>query len=265
VAALALALLAPSASAAGLGPDAANSPNADSIRTAYWVMLAVALVLGAALIAGLLVAARRFRARDDAVPRRLTAARGTAGRVGAGLGVLAVAMFVFGVVMTEDARDASADESAESLDIGVVGQQWLWRFEYPQDSESSTGEEIATVFSYGELVVPVDTTVNLAIDSTDVMHRWFIPALGGQVQAVPGEVAETSFHAEEEGVYEGRSTQFSGTGYPAMRAKVRVVSAAEYEEYIQTLAEELSEAQAEVAGESAAESPDAETPDEGAP
>ncbi len=244
VVALALAVFAAPAGAA-IAPESANSPNADAIRTSYWVMLIITLVIGVGLIAGLLVAVRRFRATgdDQAEPRRLTAGRGVIGRVGAGLGAVALAIFVFGVVMTGDAREAEADESAESLDITAIGQQWLWRFEYP-DSESET---ISTVFSYNELVVPVDTTINLSIDSTDVLHRWFIPALGGQVEAVPGEVVETSFRAEEEGVYAGQSTEFSGTAYPAMRAWVRVVSLDEYEQYLADLTEDLATAQEQVA------------------
>jgi cytochrome c oxidase subunit II len=254
VVALALAAFAAPAGAA-IVPESAESPNAEAIRTSYWVMLIVTLVIGVALIAGLLVAARRFRASGDdrSEPRRLTAGRGVIGRVGAGLGAVALAIFIFGVVMTGDARDAEADESAESLDINVVGQQWLWRFEYP-DSESET---ISTVFSYNELVVPVDTTVNLSIDSTDVLHRWFIPALGGQVEAVPGEVVETSFRAEEEGVYAGQSTEFSGTAYPAMRAWVRVVSLDEYEQYVADLAADLGTAQEEVIEEVAAQAAEA--------
>jgi len=248
VATLALAALAAPAGAA-IAPDAAHSPNAEEIRTTYWVMVVVATLIGLALLAGLLIAARRFRARGDnpPEPRRLTAGRGVVGRVSAAFGALAVAIFVFGIVMTGDARQAEADDSAETLDIDVVGQQWLWRFEYP-DSQSET---IATVFSYNELVVPVDTTINLAIDSTDVIHRWFIPALGGQVQAVPGEITETSFRADAEGVYEGQSTQFSGTAFPAMRAWVRVVSQDDYEQYVADLAEDLTEAQREVAEEAA--------------
>ena len=243
VATLALAVFAAPASA-GLAPDASHSPNADAIRTSYWVMMVVGFAIGIPLVAGLLVAARRFRAggENEPEPRRLTAGRGVVARVGVGLGALALAIFVFGVVMTGEAREAEADAEAESLDIDVVGQQWLWRFEYPSERE-----DIATVFSYNELVVPVDTTVNLSIDSTDVMHRWFIPALGGQVEAIPGEVAETSFRADEEGVYEGQSTQFSGTAYPAMRAWVRVVASEEYEQYVADLGDDIATAQAEVA------------------
>ncbi len=246
VATLALVVFAAPASA-GLGPEASHSPNADAIRTSYWVMFVVAFAIGIPLIAGLLLAARRFSAsgEGDPEPRRLTAGRGVIGRVGALLGALALAIFLFGVVMTGDAREAEADDAAESIDVDVVGQQWLWRFEYP-DSESET---IATIFSYNELVVPVDTTVNLRITSTDVLHRWFIPALGGQVEAVPGEISETSFRADEEGLYEGQSTQFSGTAYPAMRAWVRVVSAEEYEQHVTDLADDLATAQADVAAD----------------
>jgi cytochrome c oxidase subunit II len=243
---LALFVLAAPAGAAGLGPDAGHSGGADSIRTAYWVMFVVAFAIGIPLLVGLIVAVRRFRSTGDAEPRRVTAGRGVMTRVGGGFALLAVAIFVFGVVMTRDARDADADASGEPIDIAVVGQQWLWRFEYPRAPDVAASPGIATVFSYNELVVPVDTTVNLSIDSTDVIHRWFIPALGGQVDAVPGEIAQTSFRADEEGVYEGQSTEFSGTGYPAMRAQVRVVSADEYEQYVQELGDDLAEAQSEV-------------------
>ena len=57
--------------------------------------------------------------------------------------------------------------------INAIGQQWLWRFEYPG------GEPGHRTFSYDELVVPVDTAVVLNITSTDVIHSWCVPALGG--------------------------------------------------------------------------------------
>ena len=152
-------------------------------------------------------------------------------RVGAALGAVAVAIFVFGVVMTGDARQAEADDSAESLDIDVIlGQLMALAL-----STRTRARRSPTVFSYNELVVPVDTTINLSIDSTDVIHRWFIPALGGQVEAVPGEIVGTSFRADEEGLYEGQSTQFSGTSFPAMRAWVQE----EYEQYVADLGENL--------------------------
>ena len=77
--------------------------------------------------------------------------------------------------------------------IDAIAQQWLWRFEYPG------GTRGIAPFSYGELVVPVDTSVVLKIDSTDVIHSWWVPALTGQVQAVPGTSPSTWFKADEVG------------------------------------------------------------------
>ena len=243
VAALAALAFAQPANAA-IAPDVSHSPNADDMRVAYWVMLVVVSVIGVALVAGLLVAVRRFRTTDaTAEPRRLTAGRGVIAKAGAGLAALSVAIFVFGVIVSSGVRDATADEGADEIEIDAVAQQWLWRFEYPEQAEGTFSEGIATVFSYGELVVPVDTVVNLSIDSTDVLHSWFVPALGPQVWAVPGEIQETSFIADEEGLYRGRSTVYSGTGYPTMRATVRVVSAEEYQDYIETLNSDLQEGQ----------------------
>src|SRR5688572_13051332 len=223
VAALFALALAQPASAA-IAPDAAHSPNADDMRTAYWVMLILATLIGIALVGGLLVAVRRFRATGaDDEPRRLTAGRGMIAKVGGGLAVLSIAIFVFGVVISKDVRDATAEEGAEEVNINAVAQQWLWRFEYPEQAEGSFSEGIATIFTYGELVIPVDTVVNLHIKSTDVLHSWAVPALGPQVWAVPGEVQELSFIADEEGVYEGKSTLFSGSsGFPVVRTRVRV-------------------------------------------
>lgn len=252
----ALALLALAAPAhAGIAPTEAHSPNAEEIRTTYWVMLVLITLLAAAAIGGLIAAYLRFRVRTHRDPRearRLAAGRGTAARVAGGLGVLAAAIFAFGVVMNGRANDAVAEEGGEPLTIDVVGQQWLWRFEYPVQAPGGASEGIATVFSYNELVVPVDTPVELRIDSTDVLHRWFVPALGGQVQAVPGELTTTSFRADEEGVYAGQSTQFSGTAYPAMRAWVRVVSQDDYETYVDGLTDDLLAAQRAVAEQAAA-------------
>ena len=63
----------------------------------------------------------------------------------------------------------------------------------------------ASTFSYGELVVPVDTPSFLEINSTDVIHPWSVPALTGQVQAVPGTITQTWFKADEAGTSAGSS------------------------------------------------------------
>ncbi len=83
--------------------------------------------------------------------------------------------------------------------------------------------------------------VNLV--STDVVHRWFVPGLGGKFDAVPDQSNRTWFKADEEGVYHGASYQFSGASYAAMRTEVRVVSVPEYEAWLERQAADIQDAQ----------------------
>jgi cytochrome c oxidase subunit 2 len=258
------------------------------------------VVVNAALIAALV----RFRQRRGRTPAQITAGRGVVGRLAAALGVIAIAIVVFGIVMSDSTRtleesgpdglqasaartaqvsvkgvSAAATQAAEEaalseepeggaspvvvpptgapLEIDAIAQQWLWRFEYPGGTPGQR------TFSYGELVVPVDTAVVLNIDSTDVIHSWWVPSLGGQVQAVPGSISRTWFKADEVGVYQGRGTVFDGTSYPALTARVRVVEAAEYESYIEGLAADLAEAQRTVAEEVASQAEAQATAEQG--
>jgi cytochrome c oxidase subunit II len=300
---LAAIFVAAPASALRLGPETPHSPNAEDITTSYWVMMAVVVVVVVVVNVALIAALVRFRDRRGRAPAQITAGRGVLGRLATGLGVVATAVFVFGIVMSDSARtieesgpsglqasaartaqvsvkgvSASARQAAEEaalseeaeggetgafippegapLEIDAIAQQWLWRFEHPGGTPGHR------TFSYGELVVPVDTAVVLNIDSTDVIHSWWVPALGGQVQAVPGSVAETWFKADEVGVYEGRGTVFDGTTYPAMTARVRVVEAAEYQAHVEGLAADIAEAQGIVAEEIDAQAEAAEAAEE---
>ena len=244
-----------------LGPRAGHSPNADDIRTAYWVAIIVGALLIVVVHAFLVAALVRYRARRGRSPQRFTAGARAFVRPTVPLIAVVVGLFVFGVVMMSKARDvqatgsdglnADADllaqvnglsipPSAHPLNINVVGQRWLWRFEYPG------GRPGDRIFSYSELTVPVDTTVLLHLTSTDVTHRWFIPALGGQIDAIPGQDATTWFRADQVGTYHGQSMSFSGSGFTAMRGWVHVVTPQEYQQFIARKRADLARAQKDV-------------------
>lgn len=285
---LAFALAAAPAAAIQLGPEQPHSANAEAIESTYWVTIAIVFALIVVVNAALIVALIRFRERRGREPSRFAAGRGALRPAMAVLGALAVAVFVYGVVRTADVRDVEPSgpdglgasqtaqvgisdvpsstelegtESATSgepisgveptetspLEVDAIAQQWLWRFEYPG------GIPGQRTFTYGELVVPVDTTVILNINAIDVLHSWWVPALGGQVQAVPGDVTQTWFKADEVGRYSGSSTIFSGTSFPAMRSWVRVVTVPEYLDYVEQLKRDLTEAQGIVAAAQARE------------
>lgn len=101
----------------------------------------------------------------------------------------------------------SVEESVEPLQVNVVALDWKWMFIYPQYG-------VATV---NELAAPIDRPIRFHITSSSVMNSFYIPALAGQIYAMPG--METKLHAviNRPGEYEGFSANYSGDGFSHMR------------------------------------------------
>jgi cytochrome c oxidase subunit 2 len=216
-----------------------HSPGTDQIDTLLWIGFVAATILVVAVVGGLLYMLRRYRAERGAEPRQVTGGRGIQLRVGAGLGILATVLLVIGIVYTDKARETPATGAAglqvadsEPLRITTTGQQWLWRYDYPNKA-----------FSYYKLVVPVDTAVELDLVSTDVVHTWDVPELAGKRDAVPGKTNHVVFRADEEGTYLGGAATLSGEAYAAMRTEVEVVSPQEYEAFVESEKKDIQAAQ----------------------
>jgi len=223
---------------------APHSPGTDQIDTLLKIGFIAAVILVLAVNTALFYAVRRFRSERGAAPRQLLGGRGLQFRVGGLLTVFALLLFILGVVFTGKARqtpstgDAGlASAKSEPLKIKATGQQWLWRYDYPNGA-----------FSYYKLVVPVDTAVELELLSTDVVHTWNVNDLAPKADAVPGKTHRIVFSADDEGGFEGDSSTLSGQAYAAMRTEVEVVSPDEYEEFIESQKTEIEEAQDRVVG-----------------
>jgi cytochrome c oxidase subunit II len=237
-----------------LSPQSGHSPNADDLNTLYWVMLVIGLLLLIAINGALVALVMRFRSARGRQPRRLVVRRpaqiGTAGT----FAVLGLAAFVLGVIETDNAKtvEASGPDGLQAssvitaqrglaiptgtqtapLEIQACGQQWIWRYQYPDGT-----------YSYYELVVPVDTAVVIKLCSTDVVHRWWVPGLSGKFDATPGASNQTWFKADQTGIYDGASYAFSGPSYAVMRTRVRVVDVATYQAWLEQQAAGIQEAQ----------------------
>lgn len=203
--------------------------------------MAAAIVV-VAINVGLFAAVRRNRAERGAKAQQVSGGRKIQFRVAAVLTVFAAVIFVVSIVFTDKARETpptgsaglvSADSSP--LKIEATGQQWLWRYDYPNGS-----------FSYYKLVVPVDTAVELDLVSTDVVHTWNVPDLAGKRDAVPGKTNHVVFRANEEGHFQGQSASLSGQAYAAMRTEVEVVSPQAYEAFIEKQKSDIEAAQERV-------------------
>jgi cytochrome c oxidase subunit 2 len=259
VALAALAAAAAPASANLISPEPSHSPGAGDITTLYWITLIVSVALMVAVNGALLAAVGRYRERRGREPRPLRSARGLQLRVGGALAALALALFVVSIVFTAKAHQRPstgpdglqssatvtgsgaaplgnatppASTGANPLIINATGQEWLWRYTYPNGA-----------FSYYKLVVPVDTAVQLNLASTDVVHGWYVPELGGKFDAVPGKTHQAFFRADRLGTYVGRSSTFSGPAYAADRIEVNVVSPQRYRSFIDSQMRDIQSAQ----------------------
>jgi cytochrome c oxidase subunit 2 len=244
-----LVVLTPIASADLFTPEDGGSPNADDIDTLYKYVLAVAVVVFLGVEGALIYSIVKFKARKGAVAAQI---RGNTRleigwTVGAAviLVVLAVVTFVKldgirnppnsgpeGLQLADGVLVANAKKrlppNGKSLNIEVNGQQYLWRYTYP-DGDTNV---LNNPFSYEELVVPTNTTVTLDIRAQDVAHSWWIPALGGKFDAVPGYINHTWFKISKPGVYTGQCAELCGRNHANMTARVRAVEPAEFEAFI---------------------------------
>ncbi len=127
------------------------------------------------------------------------------------------------------------------MTLKVVGHQWYWAYEYPDngnftfdsyiipESDIKPGDGNIRMLSVdNRAVIPVDTTVRVLITSADVMHSWYVPALALQKYAFPGRTNEIWVRATKEGVYYGQCNQICGVNHGYMPIAVEVVSKEKY-------------------------------------
>jgi cytochrome c oxidase subunit II len=223
---------------------APHSPGTDQIDTLLWIGFIAAAILVVAINVALIYTVRRYRGERGAQPRQIVGARRVQFRVAGVLTAFAAVVFILGLVFTDKSRETPSTGSAglaslksAPLEIDATGQQWLWRYTYPNGA-----------FSYYKLVVPVDTAVHLKLLSTDVVHTWNVPDLAGKHDAVPGKTNNVVFRADEEGSFVGDSATLNGQAYPAMRTEIEVVSPEEYQGFVKEQKSDIDAAQERVVG-----------------
>ena len=138
---------------------------------------------------------------------------------------------------------AMKDTTQAELTIKVTGYQWKWGYDYLQDGfgyYSSLSTPVAQIENRepkGEhyllevdnpMVVPVDTKVRVLITAGDVLHAWWVPALGVKQDAIPGFVRDSWFRAEQPGIYRGQCAELCGKEHGFMPIVVEVKSKADY-------------------------------------
>jgi cytochrome c oxidase subunit 2 len=232
VLAVLLALAAAGVAAAangGFTPVRPASPNATHIQHAYYLVLAFTAAIFV-LVESLLVVfiwKYRSRGRDRAVEGAQVHGHTRLELIWTGVPVLilaVIAAFVFYELPSIDSAPAATDP----IHITVEGHQYYWQFDYPNGARS-----------IGTLHVPVGAVVDLKVVSPDVIHSWWIPALGGKIQAIPGRINHTWFRADRTGSFTGQCAELCGVFHASMSAVVQAESRQAYEHHISTWRETI--------------------------
>jgi cytochrome c oxidase subunit 2 len=270
---LSVALVAaPSALANVIAPESAGgSPNASHIKTLYLIAFVLGILIFLLVEGVLIYSLVKFRWRRGGEPPAQIRGN-TKLEVGWTIGaasilvVLTIVTFIFlgpiknpagskaggyvaelqqsggGGKSPAKLQFAALNQSAPPgpanthLNIRVNGQQFLWRYNYPPNYDA--------VYSYVDMYVPINTTVTLEINASDVDHSWWIPKLGGKADAIPGYTNHTWFRIADPGVYEGNCAELCGEGHADMIARVHALTPDAYKAWLTTQAADIKESQA---------------------
>jgi cytochrome c oxidase subunit 2 len=212
----------------------AGSREADDINTLYVITLFIALPIFVGVEGVLIYSLVRHRARRGApqpAQVRGNTRLETSWTVAAALILVIIAVFTFVLLPAIRTPERGGLERAGTVQVAavgqppvpggptmhvrVVGQQYLWRYDYPGPDR---------MFSYHTMVVPTNTTITLDITSSDVIHSFWIPKLFGKADAVPGYHNDMWFKVEKEGTYRGNCAELCGENHAQMIGEVKAVS-----------------------------------------
>jgi cytochrome c oxidase subunit 2 len=248
IAVLAPLALAPSAFAGIFLPESGGSPNAEGIKT-LWILLSILGLIIFIGVEGLLVYSMiKFKARKGATAAQIHG--NTQLEIGWTVGAAVILIFitVFTFIKLGQIKNPAASlidqqgqpvastsspdsnlyaatdqppppKGSASMNIRVDGQQYVWRYKYPGSED---------VFSYVDMYVPVGMTVTLDVTADDVAHSWWIPALGGKADAIPGYTNKAWFQipldaikpGQSRVVYNGQCAELCGRNHANMIGRV---------------------------------------------
>jgi cytochrome c oxidase subunit II len=210
----------------GFGPVSPESPNAEGISQSWWFIsifvVAILVLVETLLITFLVRFRRRTRPRDlDGAQIHGSSRLELTWTIGPVVILFVIAAFV--LAKLPGISNVPTSSAADGLRVKVTGQQYYWQYEYPNG-----------VISVDSLRAPVGRVVELDVTAPawDVIHSWWIPALGGKIDAIPGTVNTTWFEAQRAGVFVGQCAELCGLNHTLMVASVEAMPPTEFDAWL---------------------------------
>jgi len=181
----------------------------------------------------------RFNARANPTPSRTThnSLLEVAWTIVPVIILVAIAVPSFRLLFLE------VDSPKPDITVKATGKQWFWSYSYPdngdfefdslivEDKDLKPGQPRLLTVDH-ELVVPVNKVVHVLVTGADVIHSFAVPSFGIKIDAVPGRLNDTWFKATSEGLFHGQCSELCGKDHAFMPITVRVVSDAEFNNWV---------------------------------
>jgi cytochrome c oxidase subunit 2 len=194
-----------------------NGSKAYPVVALTWGLLAISIVV-TLIVCGLLVAgivAKRAKAADPAA----TPVGGSGGGtpwLAWGTGISTIALFGSLLWTVAVLAEINGPPSKPAVTIEITGQQWWWSARYMSDDASRV------ITTANEIHIPVGQPVRIKLIGADVIHSFWVPALTGKTDAIPGQTNTIWLEADKPGIYRGPCTEYCGAQHAHMTAFVVV-------------------------------------------
>ena len=225
------------------------TPTSHAAYDAHMITLWICVVIGVIVFGAMAIAMFKFRKSKGAVPDTEFTHSTKLEVLWTALPILILVGLAFpatsGLMRMYDTRDAA-------MTVKVTGYQWMWKYDYLGEDVSFTSRldrESDRIRQSGEqpdyaknphylldvdnpLVLPTNTKIRFVITADDVIHAWWVPALGWKQDAIPGIVNEAWTDIKEPGIYRGQCAELCGKDHGFMPIVVKAVPKAEFEQWL---------------------------------
>jgi cytochrome c oxidase subunit II len=198
------------------------------IENLWWLMFWVAVGVWLLVIGVLAIGAARARsAAQSDPPLPLGSDKRLLGGVAAATTMTVITLFGLLLASVVTGRAVSSQRDETGLVIHVRPYQWWWDVEYQHPDPSQR------VRTSNELHLPIGRTVAIKLTGTDVIHSFWIPALHGKMDAIPGHESYLWLKADRAGIYRGQCAEFCGYQHAHMAFTVVAEASDDFERWIQ--------------------------------
>jgi cytochrome c oxidase subunit 2 len=201
-------------------PEGSQAETINDLQKPVFYVAGIVGIIVFAAIGYVMVRFRKRKGDDGTEPVQVEGRRNleVAWTIGPFLILLPIAVATVGTVLH------LASEPKNAMRISVYGQQWWWSYQYDIDGDGKT--DIVTA---NDLVIPAGEKIVLDIQARDVIHSFWIPALAGTADALPGgENHPLVFQADHPGVYFGQCKEYCGLSHANMRARTVALTKADF-------------------------------------